>query len=130
MDEPSPECDLVARQVVDAAFVVHSTLGPGLLESVYHQCLACELEARDIPFLQHVALPVQYRNRRIEVGYRVDMVVGGLVVVEIKSIEKILPVHEAQLSTYLRFSGHQVGLLINFNVTLIKYGIRRRVSMR
>ena len=130
MDEPSPECDLVSRQVVDSAFVVHSALGPGLLESVYHQCLACELEARGIPFLQQVGLPVQYRDRRIEVGYRMDMVVGGLVVVEIKSIEKISPVHEAQLSTYLKFSGHQVGLLINFNVTLIKYGIRRRVSMR
>jgi GxxExxY protein len=130
MVEPSPEHDLVARQIVDAAFAVHSTLGPGLLESVYEQCLACELEAREIPFLRQVGLPVQYRNKRIDVGYRMDMVVSGLVVVEIKAIEKILPVHEAQLSTYLKLAGYQVGLLINFNVVLIKYGIRRRVSNR
>jgi GxxExxY protein len=130
MVEPSPEHDLVARQIVDAAFAVHSTLGPGLLESVYEQCLACELEAREIPFLRQVGLPVQYRNKRIDVGYRMDMVVSGLVVVEIKAIEKILPVHEAQLSTYLKLAGYQVGLLINFNVVLIKYGIRRRVGNR
>ncbi|HEY4174969.1 MAG TPA: GxxExxY protein [Rhodopila sp.] len=130
MAEPSPEHDLVARQVVDAAFTVHSTLGPGSLETVYEQCLGCELEARGIPFLRQVGLPVQYRNSRIEVGYRMDMVVGGLVVVEIKAIEKLLPVHEAQLSTYLKLSGYQVGLLINFNVALIKYGIRRRISSR
>jgi GxxExxY protein len=130
MIEPSPEHDLVARQIVDAAFVVHSTLGPGLLESVYEQCLGCELEAREIPFLKQVGLPVQYRNKRIDVGYRMDMVVGGLVVVEIKAIEKILPVHEVQLSTYLKLAGYQVGLLINFNVALIKYGIKQRVSSR
>jgi GxxExxY protein len=130
MIEPSPEHDLVVRQIVDAAFVVHSTLGPGLLESVYEQCLACELEAREIPFLRQVGFPVCYRNKWINVGYRMDMVVGELVVVEIKAIEKILPVHEAQLSTYLKLAGHQVGLLINFNVALIKYGIRRRISSR
>ena len=130
MAEPSAEHDLVARQIVDAAFVVHSTLGPGLLESVYEQCLGCELESREIPFLRQVGLPVQYRDRRIDVGYRMDMVVGGLVVVEVKAIEKILPVHEAQLSTYLKLSGYQVGPLINFNVALIKYGIKRRVSSR
>jgi GxxExxY protein len=130
MTEPSAEHDLVARQIVDAAFAVHSTLGPGLLESVYEQCLGCELEARDIPFLRQVGLPVQYRNKRIDVGYRIDMVVGGLVVVEIKAIEKILPVHEAQLSTYLKLSGYQVGFLVNFNVALIKYGIKRRISIR
>lgn len=105
MAEPSAEQDLVARQIVDAAFVVHSTLGPGPLESVYEQCLGCELEAREIPFLRQVGLPVQYRNKRIDVGYRIDMVVGGLVVVEIKAIEKILPVHKAQLSTNLKLSG-------------------------
>jgi GxxExxY protein len=88
------------------------------------------VEAREIPFLRQVGLPVQYRDKRIDVGYRMDMVVSGLVVVEIKAIEKILPVHEAQLSTYLKLAGYQVGLLINFNVVLIKYGIRRRVSNR
>jgi GxxExxY protein len=94
----------------------------------YEQCLAFELEARDIPFQRQVALPVLYRNRRIDAGFRMDMVVGGLVVVEIKAIDKIVPVHEAQLGTYLRFSGLRLGLLINFNVTLIKYGIKRRIN--
>jgi GxxExxY protein len=130
MAEPSPEHDLVARQIVDAAFAVHGTLGPGLLESVYQQCLACELEAREIPFQLQVALPVLYRNKRVEVGYRMDLVVGGLVVVEVKATERTLPVHEAQLVTYLKLSGYQLGLLINFNVVLIKYGIRRRVNSR
>ena len=123
MAEPSPEHDLVARQIVDAAFTVHDTLGPGLLESVYEQCLACELEAREIPFQRQVTLPVLYRNKRIEVGYRMDLIVGGLVVVEVKAAEKTLPVHEAQLVTYLKLSGYQLGLLI-------KYGIRRRVNSR
>ena len=130
MVEPSPEHDLVARQIVDAAFAVHGTLGPGLLESVYEQCLACELEAREIPFQRQVAAPVLYRDKRIEVGYRMDLVVGGLVVVEVKATERTLPVHEAQLVTYLKLSGYQLGLLINFNVVLIKYGIRRRVNSR
>lgn len=130
MAEPSAEQDLVAREIVDAAFAVHSTLGPGLLESVYEQCLGCELETPGIPFLRRVGLPVRYRNNRIDAGYRIDMVVGGLVVVEIKAIEKISPVHEAQLSTCLKLSGYQVGLLSNFNVALIKYGIKRRISIR
>ena len=128
MAEPSAEHDLVAREVVDAAFAVHSMLGPGLLESVYEQCLAYELEARDVAFQRQVALPVRYRNRRIDAGFRLDMVVGGLVVVEIKAVEKIAPVHDAQLATYLKLSGHRLGFLINFNVVLIKYGIKRRIN--
>jgi GxxExxY protein len=91
---------MVAQQIVDAAFAVHSALGPGLLESVYERCLAFELEARDIQVRRQVALPVRYRSLEIETGYRMDIVVGGLVVVEVKSVEKILPVHEAQLLTY------------------------------
>jgi GxxExxY protein len=128
MLEPSPEHDLAARQVVDAAFAVHTAPGPGLLESVYEQCLAYELEARDVPFQRQVALPVQYRGKRIDAGFRMDMVAGGLVMVEIKAVEKALPIHEAQLATYLKFSGRRIGLLINFNVVLIKYGIKRRVD--
>ena len=128
MSEPSAEHDLVAREIVDAAFAVHSAPGPGLLESVYEQCLAYELEARGILFQRQVLLPVFYRNNKIDAGFRMDMIIGGLVVVEIKATEKILPVHEAQLATYLKLSGCQLGLLINFNVVLIKYGIRRRVS--
>jgi GxxExxY protein len=120
MAEPSTEHDPVAREIVDAAFAVHTTLGPGLLESVYQQCLACELEAREIPLQRQVALPVRYQNIQIDAGYRMDLVVGGLVVVEIKATEKTLPIHEAQLVTYLKLSGYQLGLLINFNVALIK----------
>ena len=119
---------MVAREIVDAAYSVHSMLGPGLLESVYEQCLAYELEAREIAFRRQVALPIVYRNRRIDAGFRLDMVVAGLVVVEIKAVEKLVPVHEAQLGTYLKFSGHRLGLLINFNVVLIKYGIKRRIN--
>lgn len=127
MIEPSTRHDLIAREVVDAAFTVHTTLGPGLLESVYEQCLAFELDARNIAFQRQVPLPVIYRDHQIDAGFRMDLVVGGLVVVEVKATEKIHPIHEAQLATYLKLSGHQLGLLINFNVVLIKYGIKRRV---
>jgi len=122
------EHDLIARQIVDSAFAVHSTLGPGLLESVYEQCLAYELETRELMAQRQVALPVFYRTLRIDAGFRMDMVVGGLVVVEIKAIERVLPIHEAQLLTYLKLSGHKIGLLINFNVPLIKQGIRRLIN--
>ena len=128
MFEPSPDHDPTARQIVDAAFAVHTGLGPGLLESVYEQCLVCELEARAVPFERQVVRPVRYRDRRIDAGFRMDLVVGGLVVVEIKAVERTLPVHEAQLATYLKLSGYQLGLLINFNVVLIKHGIKRRVN--
>ncbi len=95
MVEPSPEHARLAQQIVDAAFAVHSALGPGLLESVYERCVGYELEARKIPYERQVALPVRYRDVRIDAGYRMDLLVGGLVVLEIKAIEKILPVHEA-----------------------------------
>jgi len=125
MFEPIPEHDAIARQIVDSAFAVHTTLGPGLLESVYEVCLACELAARDILVQRQVVLPVTYRNIRVDAGFRMDMVVGGLVPVEIKAVEKMLPIHEAQLLTYLKLSGYPMGLLINFNVILIKDGIKR-----
>ena len=125
MIEPTPEHDFIARQVVDSAFAVHTTLGPGLLESAYEQCLACELGFRDIAVQRQVTAPLVYRSTRIDAGFRMDMVVGGLVVVEVKAVEKTLPIHEAQLLTYLRLSRHRIGLLMNFNVMLIKDGIRR-----
>lgn len=130
MAEPSPEHDRLAHEAVDAAFVVHTVLGPGLLESVYEQCLGYELEARRIPLQRQVILPLSYRGRLVDAGYRMDMVVGGLLVVEIKAVEKLLPLHDAQLDTYLKLSGCQLGLLINFNVPLIKYGVRRRIRSR
>jgi GxxExxY protein len=102
--------------------------GPGLLESVYEPCLSYELETRHLAVQRQVELPVFYRDLRLDAGFRMDMVVDGLVVVEIKATERLLPVHEAQLLTYLKLSGHKLGLLINFNVTLIKLGIRRLIA--
>ena len=126
--EPGVSENQLTGAIVDAAFRVHSTLGPGLLESVYEQCLACELETRDLAVQRQVTLPVFYRNLRIDAGFRMDMVVGGFVVVEIKATERLLPIHQAQLLTYLRLSGHRIGLLINSNVILIRHGIRRLIN--
>jgi GxxExxY protein len=125
MIEPSQSHDEVARQIVDSAFVVHTTLGPGLLESVYEQCLECELRTRGMALERQVSVPLLYRDIRIDAGFRMDLVVAGMVVVEIKAVEKTLPIHAAQLVTYLKLSGYRLGLLINFNVPLIKDGIRR-----
>jgi len=128
MLEPSVDHDIAARQIVDAAFAVHRTLGPGLLESVYEQCLAHELTIRNFHVARQVALPVSYRGVMIEAGYRVDVLVNDLVTAEVKAVEKLLPVHEAQLLTYLKLSGKRVGLLINFNSVRIKDGIRRLIG--
>jgi len=125
--EPTREQDLVARQIVDSAFAVHTTLGPGLLESVYEQCLAFELASRNIAVERQVPVPVTYRGVLIDAAFRMDIVVAGMVVVEVKAVEKMVPIHEAQLVTYLKLSGYPIGLLINFNVPLIKDGIRRMV---
>lgn len=119
--------DDIARQVVDSAFAVHSTLGPGLLESVYEECLAVELADRKIPVARQVLVPVRYRQRTLDAGFRMDMVVGTKVVVELKAVEKLIPLHEAQLLTYLKLGGMRLGLLINFNVPRIKDGIRRLI---
>lgn len=113
--------------IIAAAIEVHRALGPGLLEAVYEQCLRCELEQRARVVRSQVDLPVRYKGILLECGYRIDLVVDEVVVVEIKSIESILPVHEAQLMTYLRLSGLRVGLLINFNVPVLKDGIVRRI---
>jgi GxxExxY protein len=117
----------ITGDVISAAIEVHRSLGPGLLESAYKECLARELVLRRIPFERQRPLPLEYKGIRLECGYRIDLLVAGLVVVEIKSVEAIAPVHEAQLITYLRVGGWNVGLLINFNVVLLKNGICRRV---
>ncbi len=127
MTGATTDIDLIARQVVDSASAVHSTLGPGLLESVYEQCLSAELVARGVPVLRQVAVPLIYRDAQIEAGFRIDLLVGGSVIVEVKASERTLPVHEAQLLTYLKLSGYRLGFLINFNVALIKDGIKRRI---
>ena len=102
-------------------------LGPGLLESAYQECLCQELFLRGIPFERQVPLPLEYRGIRLECGYRLDILVASLVVIEVKSVEAIAPIHEAQLITYLRLGGWKVGLLMNFNVVVLKDGIRRKV---
>jgi GxxExxY protein len=115
------------EQIVDAAMAVHRELGPGLLESTYEICLLHELAERGIGAERQVELPVVYRGVKLECGYKIDLMVSDSVVVEIKSVERLEPVHEAQLMSYLKLSGRRVGLLINFNVALLKHGIRRRV---
>ena len=106
---------------------VHKHLGPGLLESAYEECLCRELSLRGIPFQRQVELPVEYKGIRLNVGYRMDLVVKDSLVVELKAVEKLEPIHEAQLLTYLRLSGMRIGLLINFNVPVLKDGIKRFV---
>jgi GxxExxY protein len=117
----------ITRDVIGAAIAVHRALGPGLLESAYQECLSQELLLRRIPFERQVPLSLEYRGIRLECGYRLDILVAGLVVVEVKSVEAIAPIHEAQLLTYLRLGGWKVGLLMNFNVVVLKDGIRRKV---
>ena len=117
----------VATQVVDAAFAVHVKLGPGLLESVYEACLAYELRERGLTVRTQVILPVRYGDIEIEAGLRLDILVEELVIVEIKAVESLLPVHEAQLITYLKLSDLELGSLINFNMARIKHGIKRMV---
>jgi GxxExxY protein len=106
---------------------VHRQLGPGLFESSYEACLAHELVGMGLRVARQVALPITYKDTRIEEGYRVDLIVEDTVVVELKAVKSIEPIHEAQLLTYLRLSGHRVGLLLNFNVTAMKNGITRRI---
>jgi GxxExxY protein len=126
--QPIPiETEQVAKQVVDAAFAVHKNLGPGLLESVYEVCLCHELRRRGIPFCNQVALPVVYDGIRLDAGLRMDILAGEAVIVELKAVERHNPLFEAQLLTYLKLTGYRLGLLINFNVALIKDGIKRIV---
>ncbi len=114
-------------EVIAAAIEVHRELGPGLLESSYQACLCHELAVRRIDFRTEVDLPVDYKGIHLDCGYRMDLVVAGKIAVELKSVDKILPIHQAQLLTYLRLSGMRVGFLINFNVRILRDGIVRRI---
>jgi GxxExxY protein len=114
--------------VVDAAMKVHSALGPGLLESAYEACLAHELRKRGCRVLTQFPLPVMYDGVRIDAGYRIDMLVDDVVMVELKTVTKLLPIHDAQLLSYLKLSGRRVGLLINFHVPRLRDGIKRMVN--
>jgi GxxExxY protein len=119
------QIDRIAKEVVDAAFKVHSNLGPGLLESAYEACLAHELTKRGYSVERQKAQPVIYEGLEIEVGYRLDLLVEDLIIIELKAVEQLAPIHQAQLLTYLKLSSKQLGFLVNFNVPLIKDGIRR-----
>lgn len=112
-------------QIVDSAIAVHSALGPGLLESAYEECLCYELHDRGLAFRRQVALPVRYKAMRLDCGYRMDLVVEKSVLLELKAVERLLPLHEAQLLTYLKLSDLQVGFLLNFNAVPMRNGIRR-----
>jgi GxxExxY protein len=122
------QLDRITESIISAAVEVHRALGPGLLESAYEACLAFELADRGLAVEQQKALPVVYRDVHLECGYRLDLLVEQSVIVEIKSVETLMPIHEAQLLSYLKLSGCPVGLLINFNVRQLKDGIRRLVN--
>ena len=116
----------LSREIIGAAIDVHTALGPGLLEAVYAECLCHELALRQLPFRREVAFPVHYKAVSIDAGVRLDLVVDERIVVELKSVERLLPVHEAQLITYLKLTGLRLGLMINFNVPALRQGIVRR----
>ena len=118
----------VARTIIDAAVKVHKSLGPGLLESAYQKCLAYELNKRSLRVDCEVTLPVHYDGIEIDAGYRVDMIVENCIMIENKTVDQLAPIHEAQLLTYLKLGGYRLGFLLNWNSTLIKYGIKRIVN--
>ena len=120
--------DELSRKIVHASFEVHKTLGPGLLESAYEACLVYELSKIGLLVESQKALPVEYKNVKLDAGYRIDLLIEKKVIVEIKCVEKLTDVHLAQILTYLRLSGCKLGLLINFNTRLIKNGIKRVVN--
>ncbi|RLC83487.1 MAG: GxxExxY protein [Chloroflexi bacterium] len=124
--EPDPELEALVKVVVDAAYEVHHTLGPGYQEKVYEEALAVELGLRDIPFARQVVVPVSYKGRMVGEG-RLDLLIGGRLIVELKVVDKLLPLHTAQCISYLKATRNPLALLINFNSALFKYGIRRVV---
>jgi GxxExxY protein len=121
------EINDITQNIIGAAIEVHRNLGPGLLESTYETCLSKELELRQISYVKQMPLPINYKGLTLDCGYRVDLLVENLVVVEIKSIEAILPIHEAQLLTYMKLGKWPIGLLLNFNVSVLRQGIRRMI---
>lgn len=124
--EPSKEIDELAHRVIGAAIEVHRELGPGHLESVYENAMAVELGLREIAFEQQVPVSVDYKRRRVGEG-RLDFLVGGVLILELKAVESFAPIHTAQVISYLKITGHPLALLVNFNVVLLKEGIRRIV---
>ena len=124
----APELNRITGIIIESSMAAHSHLGPGLLESVYHVCLAHELKKRGVPFQSNVELPICYDGIVLQTGFRLDLLVGDEVIVELKAVERLHPVHQAQLYSYLRLRGSRVGLLINFNVVHLRDGITRIVN--
>ena len=122
------EINEITGQIVDAAMKVHTKLGPGLLESAYEACLAYELRQRRLQVATQVSLPISYEDVQLDAGYRIDLLVESQVIVELKAVEKMIPLYEAQLLSYLKLSGNKIGLLINFNVMRLKDGIKRTAN--
>ena len=124
----SEEIERLATKVVDSAIEVHRELGPGLLESVYEAALAEELTLRPVAFQRQVQIPVVYKGRNLELGFRADLIVGGCLLVEPKAVERLQPVHQAQVITYLKLLSQPLGLLFNFNESLLKHGMQRVIN--
>jgi GxxExxY protein len=122
--------NVISSHIVDAAMKVHSALGCGLLESVYEVCLAHELTARGLTVARQLAMPIRYEGVALDSGYRLDLLVGASVVVEVKAVERMLPLYQAQLLTYLKLGGYSLGLLLNFNTIHLRDGIRRVVNSK
>jgi len=120
----------LTQEVVDCIYTVHKNLGPGLLESIYETCLCYELEKRNIAFERQKTLPISYKDVTFEAGLRLDILIEKQLIIELKSVEKILPVHEAQIISYLKLANKDIGFLVNFNVELIKQGIKRYISTK
>ncbi len=121
------ERDPLTEKVIGLAIEVHRVLGPGLLESAYEGCFCYELKANDVPHRRQVPLPVVYKSIKLDCGYRMDVVIDGRLVIELKTVDRLLPIHDAQMLTYLKLSGIRTGLLMNFNMPVLKDGIRRLV---
>ncbi len=126
--DPFSDLNDLTGDVIGAAIEVHRTLGPGLLESVYEECLCMELGLRGVPFERQKELPILYKGRRLAGGFRLDVVADGRVIVELKACDTLLPIHEAQLLSYLKMAEIKVGLLINFNVPVLREGIKRMAN--
>lgn len=117
----------IARKIVDSAYNVHKALGPGLLESVYEICFCYELERHGLSYKKQETFPIKYRDIVLDSGLRIDVLVENLIICELKAVESLLPIHEAQILSYLKLTGKRLGFLINFNVEIIKKGIKRKI---
>src|SRR5258708_6640063 len=127
-EKAKPDLDRLTETIIGAAIEVHRHLGPGLLESAYEECLCHELGRAELSFLRQVHVPITYKGMKLDCNYRLDLIVEQTVILEIKAIERLEPIHSAQLLTYLRATDKRIGLLINFNVTVLKNGLRRLVN--